>query len=88
MKLNNSFEIVDVAGEYIIIPISNATKIVNGVIAVTDAVAYLLKNMKEAKSEQDLVQLLVREYDVDYEKAQEDVKTMVIKLMDIGVIDE
>lgn len=88
MKLNNTFEIVDVAGEYLIIPLSDATKVVNGVIAITDAVAYLLRNMQEDKSEQDLVSLLMHEYAVDCEKAQEDVHTMIEKLMALGVIAE
>ena len=86
MKLNTSFEVVDVSGEYMIIPLNNSTEVVNGVIVVTEAVAYLLKNMQDAKSEQDLVDLLMMEYDVEYERAQEDVHTMVEKLTDLGVI--
>lgn len=86
MKLSTSFEIVDVSGEYMIIPLNNATEVVNGVIVVTEAVAYLLKKMQGPKSEQDLIDLLMKEYDVEYERAQKDVHAMVEKLTDLGVI--
>ena len=88
MKQSDSFEIVDVAGEYLLIPLSNTSKVVNGVIAITEAVAYLLKNMQEDRSEQDLIDLLMREYEIDSQIAQADVHTMVKKLMSFGVITE
>ena len=43
--------------------------------------------MKEDKTEEELVDALLEQYDVGREKAQADVKALVAKIREAGLID-
>ena len=87
MKLNKSFEIVSVADDYLAIPVGDKALSFNGVVSLTEAVAYLLKHMDTNKSVEELVDLLCDEYDVEQKKAYADVQQMVKELSVLGVIE-
>lgn len=88
MILNNQFEIINVADEYILVPVGDQVLKFSGVVAITDATAYLLEKMRVNKSEDELVRLLTEEYDVDAMTARADINETMKKLLDIGVISE
>ena len=86
MRLNPLFEIVDVAGEYLAIPVGEASTKMQGVIALNEATAYLLKQMKTPTTEDELIQLLISEYEIDEITAQKDIDKVLHTLSDIGVV--
>ena len=88
MIIDPDFEIVDIVDEYLAVPIGEKAKSFNGVVALSAAAAFLLKNMNNSKSKQELVELLTAEYNVEESVAKADVDKMVEKLLDMGVIKE
>ena len=88
MHLSSNFEIVDVAGEYIAVPVGEAVMTFHGVVALTDATAFILRKMTEPKSTSELVGLLTAEYDVEAINAEQDINQIIPKLLEIGIIEE
>ena len=46
MKIKTGFELVEVAGEYIAVPVGQRANLFKGVVALTDAGAFLFRYMK------------------------------------------
>ena len=88
MIRNPDFEITEISGEYMAIPVGEAAQNFRGIIALNDASAFLLRKMETQKSKQDLVHLLCNEYDVGEADALQDVESFIDKLLAIGVVLE
>ena len=55
MKLKCSFEVIDMGGELIAVPVGDEAASFNGVVALSYAAAFLLKELKKPKSEKELI---------------------------------
>ena len=86
MKMCDDFELVDVADEYMAIPVGEKADSVKGMFVLNDAAAFLLENMRENKSKEELVSLLIKYYDVDREKASADITEMLDEMKATGLI--
>ena len=88
MILNPKFKVVNVAGEYLVIPTGSENVSTSDMICLNEATAYLLEQMKTPKTEQELVELLTAEYDVDPETAANDIRETMKNLISYGVVSE
>lgn len=89
MKLSSSFEIVDIAGEYLLVPVGDKATTFRGVVALNEASGFLLKHMMNThKSVKDLADLLLNEYSIDRISATKDVIQLIDKLYRYGVIEK
>jgi len=87
MILNSGFEIVDIADESIAIPVGDKAKSFKGVVALSETAAFLLKQMKEEKTREQLIDYLTSNYTVERETAEKDFDNWVASLSEIGLID-
>ena len=88
MRLKADFEIVEIADEYLAIPVGEMATFFHGVIALSEPAAFILRQMKESKSQRELCELIVNEYNIDVATAEIDVKGFVSKAIEIGLIEE
>ncbi len=90
MTINPDFEIVNVANEYMAVPVGDTTKSFNGIVGLNDAAVFLLKQLELAGSmtKEDLAKTLMKEYLIDSITARKDVDDFVDKLKSIGMIVE
>ena len=65
MKLKNTFEIVDMGDEFVMVPIGKDSTLVHGIIKMNNSGREILNLMTEDTSEEELVSLLTRKYDND-----------------------
>ncbi len=86
MTRNNNFEITEVAGEYMAIPVGEEAVSFHGVVALNEAAAFLLKNMDEPRTKEELVDLLLKEYDTDRITAEKDVEAIIKQFIDLKLI--
>ncbi len=86
MKLKNEFEIVHVADEHILIPIGKQKEDFKGVVVLNEAAAFLLEEMKQDITVDDMVQLLIDKYDVDTSKAKEDIERILESISELGLL--
>lgn len=86
MNKNKNFEIVKVSDEYIAVPCGKEAASFHGVIVLSESTAFLLKQLSENSSIDDLVDLLVKEYDVSRSTAEKDVKEILPKLFNLNLL--
>lgn len=88
MKKNTNFEVVDIAGDYIAVPLNSMSDTFKGVVVLNEAAAFMLRNMGDSATIEDLVSLLKEEYEVDDDLLYRDVVELTSSLLDIGLITE
>ena len=88
MILKPGFELVEIADEYMAIPVGEKSNTFGGLVALSDAAYFLLKNLDRQQTKESLIDLLMGEYDVDYSVAKKDLETLIPKLIELGLIEE
>lgn len=86
MKIKDNYEIREIAGEHIIVPIGETTLNFNGMITVNEVGKFLWLQLKEECTEEELVQKMLEEYDVDEVTARQDIGKFVEKLKSEGLV--
>ena len=86
MKMESNFEIVKIAEEYILVPVGDQMESFQGTVVLNDVSAYMLELMREDRTEKELVQLIMNEFDVDEKTAEEDVLEALNEMKRIGII--
>lgn len=80
MRLKDGFLLRKVAGEHVVVPTGDAMVDFKAMISLNETGAFLWEALKEDKSEVQLVEVLLKEYDVDEKTASEDVAEFVALL--------
>lgn len=65
MKIIKEFMLREIAGEYILIPTGSTTNEFNGMITLTETAAFIYNHIEQAESFDDLLNMIVEEYDID-----------------------
>jgi hypothetical protein len=88
MKIKNGFELREVCGENVIIAHGVDNIDFTKVISLNESAAFLWKQVAGLEfSEEDLVQLLLGEYEVEESQAAEDVKALLTKWKAEGLVE-
>ena len=88
MRLKENFEIIEIAGDYMAIPTGENMAHYSGSVVLNEVSAFLLKAMKKAVTEEELLELLLNEYEVDREKAATDLKNILSTFENLGLIEK
>lgn len=87
MKIEN-FSLRNIAGEYIVVPTGTAAIDFKAMVSLNETAAFLWQKLEEEISRDDLVDELLKEYDVPKEKAEKDVDTFISILREHKIIKE
>lgn len=87
MKIKKGFMLREVAGNYVVVAVGEASKKFNGVINLNESGAFLWKKLADGIEESELVKELLNEYEVSEEIANNDVKTFVKKLKEADILE-
>ena len=87
MKIKEGFLLREVGGEYIVVAVGRASAEFNGVIKLNGTCAEIWKLIEQGLDENEIANALCERYDVDAEKALADVRGIVAKLTESGVIE-
>ena len=90
MKVIPGFALRPLGNEYLLIAESVELVNFNAMITLNESAAYLWRNVadKESFDEQTMVDLLLAEYEVSPEQAQEDVRKTIASWKDARLITE
>ena len=88
MIMNPKFELVEIAGEYMAVPVGDEAAAFQGVVALSDATYFLLQNMNVPQTKESLLDLLTNEFEVEPSVAQKDLEELLPKLLNLGLITE
>ncbi len=88
MIMNPKFELVEIAGEYMAVPVGDEAAAFQGIVALTDATYFLLQNMNVQQTKESLLDSLTNEFEVETSVAKKDLEELIPKLLDLGLITE
>lgn len=86
VKRSDNFLLRDVAGTLVIVPVGAAVSAFPGMITVNATGAYIWELLETEQTVDSLVEALLERYDVDRQKAHEDVVAFVERLKPTGAI--
>lgn len=88
MKIKDGFVLEEVGGAYLAVAVGDRAEEVNALIRMNGTGAFLWNLLSEGdKTEEELLNEMLREYDVPEEIARADIKRFVKQLCDGGLID-
>lgn len=88
MILTNNYEIVEIAGEYLAIPVGDMAINNRDVFSFSKAASFLIKQMSHEMTKDSLIDALVSEYQIDRQTASKDVAQFIASLSEFGLIKQ
>lgn len=88
MKLKENFEVIEIAGDYMAVPTGENMARYGGSVVLNEVSAFLLNAMKNPVTEEELLELLLNEYEVNQEKAATDLKNILNTFENLKLIEE
>ena len=89
MKLDEGFLIRDIAGEDVLVPIGSKVIDFKGLITLTPVGGFIYRLLEDRKEQSEIVDLIISEYEIDRETAENDLTEFLAGLREQGVlIDE
>jgi hypothetical protein len=88
MKIDKSFILREIAGDYVIVPTGETALQFNGLITVNEVGAFLWEKLQEEITEQELVEAVLAEYEVDADTAKKDVSEFLDYLVKGSILEK
>ena len=86
MKIKKKFLVREVMGENILVPVGDSETTFNGIASLNDIGVFIWKNIESAKDENELLQIILDEYEVEKEVAKSDLDEFLDKLKQVEII--
>lgn len=86
MKINTEYMMRTIAGEKVIVPTGSASRNFNGLITLNDVAAFIWEHVDKVSDTQEMVNLLLENYDVDYDTAKQDVDGFLSMLREVNIL--
>lgn len=80
MKIKKGFVLRDMGGEYVVVAVGEASKTFHGMICLNETGSFLWKQLAENKTEDELADALMQEYEVSREMAVKGVRKFMASL--------
>ena len=89
MKLNDNLTVRKIGDEYMMVSDSGMGLDYTRVISLNKSAAYLVQEVQQKNfTKEEWVEMLIDKYEVDKERAETDVQTLIDKLAKEGLFDE
>ena len=88
MKRKSGFIVREIAGKTVAVAVGSASKDFHGIISLNSTGLFIWNLLENETSEENIVENLLKTYDVDKEKAASDVKNTLEILKNAGIIVE
>jgi hypothetical protein len=87
MKLKKGFITHTIQSTQVMVAAGSAAGTFNGIVRSNETAAFIVDCLKEETTEEDIVKRLTDTYEVDTDKAQNDVHNIIEKLKQIGAVE-
>lgn len=87
MKKKNEFILRNMIDEFVLIPVGKTTEKFNGIMTLTDTGAFIYEHIESAASFEELVEMILNQYDVDKETAIQDAVLFINQMLKLGIIE-
>jgi len=87
MKIVKEFILRNIAGECVLVPTGATTQEFNGLITMSDTAKFIWENIEKADSFEELVKMMLTEYEIDEETARRDAYRFIDQLLANGFVE-
>lgn len=87
MKIRDGFILKKIAGTFVAVPVRQNAVDMNAIIKLSESGAMLWSALEKGADRDDLIAALTAEYEVDEERAAEDIDRFIVRLQDAGVLE-
>ncbi len=87
MKLKDGFELTELGGDFMLIPTGNNIVEFGGSVVLNDVSAFLLDKMKAPVTRDELLELVLAEYEVEKDRAAEDLDKILKTFSEMGILE-
>lgn len=77
MKIKKGFVCRAIADQYVVVALGETSKQFNGIIQLNETGAFLFNTLKDEHTEEELLNLMLNEYDVTSEIAKRDIHNFI-----------
>ena len=88
MKIRSGYILRQVMDIYVVMGIGSEAYVPNQIMSVNETGAFLWRLIEKGTEKQELVENLVKEYEVDAETAEKDVDAFLTRLREKALIEE
>ena len=88
MKVSEDFMMREIAREHILVPVGAAAAKFNGLITMNEVGKYIVEQLAEEHTVQELVEKITAEYDVTAQNALTDAEAFLDQLREVGALVE
>ena len=87
MKIKNGFVLRELAGEYVVVALGEASKIFNGIIKLNDSGRSIWELLSEGCEREEAIEAMMKEYDVDRATIEADFDRFVEVLKGANILE-
>ena len=87
MKIKNGFVMRELAGEYVVIALGDASKIFNGIIKLNDTGKIIWEMLSQGAEQESIVDAILKEYNVESAKVEADVARFIETLKGANILE-
>lgn len=88
MKIKDGFVVKELAGQYVVVALGQASTVFNGIIKLNDTAKFMWDKLSVGAEKADVVDALLGEYEgVDREIAERDFDNFVNKLKGANILE-
>ncbi len=88
MRIKNGFILRKISDTYVVVAVGEAAENFNGMISLNETGGFMWQAIADGKSEQEIVDAIMAEYEVDIETAKADVAGFIQKMVDAGFMQD
>lgn len=87
MRIAKEFILREIAGECVLVPTGATTQEFNGLITMSDTARFIWENMEKADSLDEMIEMILGEYEIDEETARKDAVGFISQLVQAGFVE-
>ena len=87
MKIKSGFIVRELAGEYVVVALGEASKIFNGIIKLNETGKFIWDGLTLGKEKDEIIQGMLKEYDVEREQVEADYDRFVNTLKGASILE-
>lgn len=87
LKIKQGFILSEIAGNYLVVAVGERVKNFNKLIKLNETGSFLWKILEKGATQEQLVEKLLKEYDIDRTTAEQDVNLFVSNIKEAGLAE-
>ncbi len=88
MRVKEGFILRKIGDQSIVVAVGEASKSFHGMLHLNDTGSFLWEQLEKEKTEEELIQVLLQEYEVSRDQAQQGVEKFLNSLREANCIEE